>query len=394
MEYINKQVEARAKAWEEAKSLLDAAASESRDLNGEEQQKYDRIMQDLDARAKTIETLRADAQREERAAASRVEAEIRTDKPQNDESELFRKLARGEVRSATFGPSEKRDVLKTNTGAPIPTSFYDQLIEHMVVVGPMLETSTIIRTQGGENLQIPRTNAYSSATATAEGSAIGESDPTFQSFLTLSAYKFSFLTQISSEMLEDTGVDILGFLARQAGIAMGVSVNNKLTLGTGTVEPTGIITSAGTGVTGGTGVAGAFSGDNLIDLSYSVNSVYRRMPGTGWMMNSNSLSAVRKLKDNENRYLFEPSLQAGQPDRLLGYSIYENPDMANAGTVAKSVLFGHLPTYHVRQVRDLSFVRSDEFAFANDLVTFRAILRLDGGLPQQGAVNVFRGGTA
>jgi HK97 family phage major capsid protein len=394
MEYINKQVEARANAWEEAKSLLDAAASESRDLNGEEQQKYDRIMQDLDARAKTIETLRADAQREERAAASRVEAEIRTDKPQNDESELFRKLARGEVRSATFGPNEKRDVLKTNTGAPVPTSFYDQLIEHMVVVGPMLETSTIIRTQGGENLQIPRTNAYSGATAFAEGSQIGESDPTFQSFLTLSAYKFSFLTQISSEMLEDTGVDILGFLARQAGIAMGVSVNNKLTLGTGTVEPNGIVPSAGTGVTGGTGVVGAFTGDNLIDLSYSVNSVYRRMPGTGWMMNSNSLSSVRKLKDGENRYLFEPSLQAGQPDRLLGYSIYENPDMANAGTAVKSVLFGHLPTYHVRQVRDLSFVRSDEFAFANDLVTFRAILRLDGGLPQQGAVNVFRGGTA
>ena len=394
MEYINKQVEARAKAWEEAKSLLDAAASESRDLNGEEQQSYDRIMQDLDARAKTIETLRADAQREERAAASRVEAEIRTDKPQNDESELFRKLARGDVRSATFGPSEQRDVVKTSTGAPIPTSFYDQLIEHMVVVGPMLETSTIIRTTSGENLQIPRTEAYSGATVFAEGSQIGESDPTFQSFLTLGAFKFSFLTQISSEMLEDTGVDILGFLARQAGIAMGVSVNKGLTLGTGTTEPNGIIPSAGTGLTGGTGVTGAFTGDNLIDLSYSVNSVYRRMPGTGWMMNSNSLASVRKLKDDENRYLFEPSLQAGQPDRLLGYPIYENPDMANAGTAVKSVLFGHLPTYHVRQVRDLSFVRSDEFAFANDLVTFRAILRLDGGLPQQGAVNVFRGGTA
>jgi HK97 family phage major capsid protein len=394
MEYINKQVEARAKAWEEAKSLLDAAASESRDLNGEEQQSYDRIMQDLDARAKTIETLRADAQREERAAVSRTEAEIRTDKPQNDESELFRKLARGDVRSATFGPSEQRDVVKTSTGAPIPTSFYDQLIEHMVVVGPMLETSTIIRTTSGENLQIPRTEAYSGATVFAEGSQIGESDPTFQSFLTLGAFKFSFLTQISSEMLEDTGVDILGFLARQAGIAMGVSVNKGLTLGTGTTEPNGIIPSAGTGLTGGTGVTGAFTGDNLIDLSYSVNSVYRRMPGTGWMMNSNSLASVRKLKDDENRYLFEPSLQAGQPDRLLGYPIYENPDMANAGTAVKSVLFGHLPTYHVRQVRDLSFVRSDEFAFANDLVTFRAILRLDGGLPQQGAVNVFRGGTA
>jgi len=394
MEYINKQVEARAKAWEEAKALLDGAASQSRDLNGEEQQSYDRIMQDLDARAKTIQTLKADAEREERAAVSRVEADIRADKPQDDESELFRKLARGEVRSANFGPSEKRDVLKTNTGAPVPTSFYDQLIEHMVVVGPMLETSTIIRTQGGENLQIPRTNAYSSGTIFAEAATIGESDPTFQSFLTLGAFKFSFLTQISSEMLEDTGVDVLGFLAKQAGIAMGVSINTKLTLGTGTVEPNGIIPAAGTGVTGGTGVSGAFTGDNLIDLSYSVNSVYRRMPGTGWMMNSNSLSAVRKLKDTYGQYLFEPSFQAGQPDRLLGYPIYENPDMVNSATTAKSVLFGHLPTYHVRQVRDLSFVRSDEFAFANDLVTFRAILRLDGGLPQQGAVNVFRGGTA
>ena len=392
-EYIQQQAEARAKAWEEAKALLDSAAAEKRELTGEENQTYDRIMADLDQRSAVIETMNAQAERENRAAEAMKGFESQV-KPANiavpaiDEAELIRSLARGEIRSASF---EKRDVTKGSTGAPVPTSFYDQVVLLARKVGPLLETSTIINTAGGENLQIPSLSAYSTGTVTSEAGAIGESDPTFNAFKTLGAYKYSFLTQISREMVEDAGVDILGFLATQTGNAIGYAVNGALTTGTGTVQPNGIVTTAGSGITGSTAVSGAFTADNLIDLVYSVDTAGRTLPGTAFMMNAKSIAAVRKLKDTAGNYVFSPALSGDKRDLVLGYEVYENPAMADPATSAKSVLFGHLPSYFVRTVGGLRLDRSDDFAFQNDLITFRATMRVDGNLIQTSHVKYFAG---
>jgi HK97 family phage major capsid protein len=391
-DYLNQQVEARAKAWEEAKALLDVAAAEKRDLTSEENEKFGRISADLDTRSATIESIKAVADREERAAEAmrglETQARPALVVPTVDEAEMIRALARGDVRSQMF---EKRDVTKGSTGAPVPTSFYDEIIMLARHVGPMLETSTVLNTAGGENLQIPSLSAYSTGTVSSEAAAIGESDPTFNAFKTLGAYKYSFLTQISREMIEDAGVDILGFLAAQTGNALGYAVNGALTTGTGTVQPTGIVTAAGSGITGGTGVSGAFTADKLIELVYSVDTAGRRMPGTGWQMNAASIAAVRKLKDNAGQYLFSPSLTADARDLLLGYPIYENPAMADPATSAKSVIFGNLKSYFVRQVGGIRLDRSDDYAFQNDLVTFRATIRLDGNLIQTSHVKYFAG---
>jgi HK97 family phage major capsid protein len=390
MEYIKQQHEARQRAWEEAKSLLDAAAAEKRDLNAEENAKYEKISADLDARAKVIETLKADAVREERAveAMRGLESQARpveVSKADQSDAEAIRSLAKGEIRSYEF---EKRDVLKSSTGSPVPTSFYDQVLLLARYVGGPLDTSTILNTAGGENLQIPSLATYSSGTAFGEGVAIGESDPAFNSFITLGAYKYSFLTQVSRELVEDAGIDILGFIAEQVGNSLGYSVNNKLTNGTGTVEPFGIVNRAGSGVTG---TAISATADNLIDLVYSVDTAGRRLPGTGFMMNAASVANVRKLKDGDGSYLFAPSLSADANDLLLGYPIFENPTMSNAGSAVKSVLFGHLPSYFVRSVGGIKLDRSDDFAFANDLVTFRATFRVDGNLAQTSHIKYFVG---
>jgi len=389
-DYIRQQVEARAKAWEEAKALLDSAAAEKRDLSAEENTVYDRIMADLDQRAATIDTIKASVEREERAAEAMAgfEAQAKTETRGTDEAEMIRSLALGDVRSLSF---EKRDITKSSTGAPVPTSFYNNVIEIARFVGPMLETSTTINTAGGENLQIPSLASRSVGTVTSEAALIGESDMAFNSFITLSAYKYSFLTQISREMVSDAGVDILGFLASQVGNSLGYAVNTALTTGTGTVQPTGIVTAAGSGITGGTGVSGVFTADNLIDLVYSVDVAGRTMPGTGWQMNGQTIGKVRKLKDSVGNYLFSPSLTAEARDLLLGYPIYENPAMVNAATSAKSVIFGHLPSYYVRSVGGIRLDRSDDYAFQNDLITFRATFRVDGNLPQTSHVKYFAG---
>jgi HK97 family phage major capsid protein len=394
-DYIRQQVEARAKAWEEAKALLDTAAAEKRELSGEENQTYDRIMADLDQRSAVIDTIKAQTEREERAAEAMkgFESQVKpaVSVPAIDDAELIRSLARGEIRSHSF---EKRDVLKSSTGAPVPTSFYDNVVLLARKIGPLLETSTIINTAGGENLQVPSVSAYSTGTVSSEAAAIGESDPTFNAFKTLGAYKYSFLTQISREMVEDSGVDILGFLSQNVGNALGFAVNGALTTGTGTVQPTGIVTAAGSGVTGSTAVSGAFTADNLIDLVYSVDTVGRQLPGTGFMMNAKSIAAVRKLKDTAGNYVFSPALSADKRDLLLGYEVYENPGMADPATSAKSVVFGHLPSYFVRTVGGIKLDRSDDFAFSQDLISFRATMRVDGNLIQTSHVKYFAGGAS
>lgn len=391
-DYIKAQVEERAKAYEAAKEILDRAAAESRSLDATERESVDKAFADMDRRKAIIDDQRALEMREREiaeATASHVEARtVSAPVAEQGDAEQLRALARGDVRSLNF---ERRDVVKSSTGAPVPTSFYDRIMELARYTGPMLEVGTIINTAGGENLQIPRTDAYSTGTVTSEAGAIGESDPTFQAFLTLGAFKYSFLTQVSREMIEDAGVDILSYMGTNVGQALGAAVNNALTLGTGVTQPNGLVPSAGSGVTGGTGVAGAFTYNNVVDLLYSTDAAARRLPGFGFMGSGQAIAALRKITSPGGDYVFQPSLAEGTPDRVLGVPLIENPAMAAPATSAKSLIAGHFPSYLIRQVGGLRLDRSDDFAFASDLVTFRATFRVDGGLPQSSHVKCFIG---
>jgi HK97 family phage major capsid protein len=396
-QFIEQQMEQRATAWEAAKKILDVATAEKRDLTAEETQTYEKISKELEDRQATIEKFRADEARELRldAATREMADQVRpvADAPRGvrSDAEVIRSMAKGELRSHSF---EKRDLVKTQTGAPVPTSFYDQVIMLARTVGPMLQTSTVLNTASGENLQIPSLAQYSTAAIVGEGTASAESDPVFNSFITLGAFKFSFLVQLSSELIEDSGVDILSFLATQVGNELGFRVNDSLTTGTGSAQPKGIVVASSLGVTGGTGTTGAFTADNLISLVYSVDTAGRRLAGSGFQMNSSSIAKMRSLKDTAGNYVFSPALNADANDLLLGYPVFENPGMANTGTAAKSVIFGHLPSYFVRQVGGIKLDRSDDFAFNTGLVTFRATMRVDGNLPQTSHVKHFIGGAS
>ena len=396
-QFIEQQMAQRATAWEAAKKILDVATAEKRDLTAEETQTYDRISKELEDRQATIEKMRSDEARELRLDAAKREMadQVRpvADAPRSvrSDADVIRSMAKGELRSHSF---EKRDVVKTATGAPVPTSFYDQVIMLARTVGPMLQTSTVLNTASGENLQIPALAQYSTAALIGEGTAIDESDPIFSSFITLGAYKYAFLVQMSTELIEDSGVDILSFLADQVGNELGFRVNAALTTGSGSAQPKGIVTAAGSGITGGTGVTGQFTADNLISLVYSVETAGRRLAGSGFQMNSSSIAKMRSLKDTAGNYVFSPALNADAQDLLLGYPVFENPAMASTGSAAKSVIFGHLPSYYVRQVGGIRLDRSDDFAFNTGLVTFRATMRVDGNLPQSSHVKTFIGNAA
>ncbi len=397
MDVLKAQYEARAKDLEAAKAIVDLCATEDRAMTVDEKVTFDRTTEEFSRRSAMIEELKRMSAHEAEVRASQEghEDQIRpvgqVVKPSND-VETIRSLARGEIRSAEFG-QERRDILTSSTGAPVPTSFYDQVIMLARAVGPMLNVSTTLNTAGGENLQIPRLSTYSVGTVNSQAATLGESDSQFSAFITLGAFKYGFLTQISRELLEDSGVDILDLLAMNCGNALGFAVNTALTTGTDTVEPNGVITASGSALIGGTGLStvGAFTYGNLVSLYYSLDSAARALPGIGFMAKGSSIAAMRVLQDGAGNFVFQPSMSESTPDRVLGVPLYENPAMAAIGASAKSVIAGHFPSYYVRTVGGIRLDRSDDFAFSSDLVTFRCTYRVDGDLPQTSHIKHFVG---
>ena len=334
-EFIKTQQELRANLTLQIQETLDEAETRG-GLDAETTEKVNRIEADIRKADEAIAIAQRNEERkvEASAAAKGFIPSVSEERAAND---ILRNIA--ETRGAhTF---ERRTLSPTTN--TVPKSFYDEVFDVARLVGPMLDTSEIIQTQSGEDLTIPTLTAYSTAALTAAAGTVSASDPTYSS-ITLGAYKYGFLIQAANELVTDAGFDLSAHLAQQAGNAIGYAVNSALTNGTGTVQPNGVVTAAGSGITGGTGVTGGFTADNLIDLAYTnIDGAVRRLPGVGYMAAGATIGAMRKLKDTAGNYLYQVGV--GQPDTFAGFSVIENPHVPAIATVAKSVLFGHLPSY-------------------------------------------------
>jgi HK97 family phage major capsid protein len=386
-EFIAKQVDAKAKAWHEAKELIDSVEARGGVWSGEDEAKYASLTEDINKRNELIEL----EQRELKVAEAMqsMKVDFAADSALNGDAEILRKMVTGEVRGHEF-----RAITGSSTGAPVPTSFYDSIVRVARLVNPLLEYATVINTAGGENLQIPSQATFSTATIVGQGVSIGTSEPTFNAFTTLGAYKYSALAQLSRELIADAGVDIVGFLAEQFGNAFGFAIANKIVNGTGTVENTGFLPVAGTGVTGATGVAGAFTADQVIDLIYSLDGSLRQRPSFAMLANATSIAALRKLKDTAGNYVFQVGDSKDRRDLVLGVPVIETPAMPNPAIGANSLAVGDLKSLYIRNAGGLQVDRSDDFAFGNDLATWRATWRLDSALVQTANIKKFKGGAS
>lgn len=407
---IDGLIEKRNRAWDAAKAILEGAGDEP--LSAEQRSAYDAANAEIDILDGDI---KAEVEAEKRNKAF---DEIRSQRPTlvdpaSPESRTgpeadkllsdVRAFLSGEkrglevVREMPMTRNERRSLSRL-TGASgnntVKTSFYDQLIQALIVNSGLLSAGpNVLSTSSGEPIALPKVTANSSAALTAETAQIAASDPTFGQ-ISLSAYKYASLVQISRELIEDTSVDLLGYLAMEMGRAVSNQAGVDFVVGNGSSKPRGILTDATLGVTGVTGqtVPGNVTADGLIDLYYSVIAPYRNSADAGWLMADATLGAVRKLKDTTGQYLWQPSLTAGAPDTLLGKPVHTDPNMPLVAVNAKSVLFGDISRYTVREVNQIRFEQSADFAFANDLVTFKAVWRADGALTDvTGAVKYFVG---
>lgn len=404
---IKQLTEKRQNIWDQTKALLDGAADENRDLSAEEQEQYERLSKDMSELRQRIDSVTSTME-ENRAAEEALKNAVgtgdkRKDPEATDVEARLRAFLAGETRSVDISAADMREPWKralakgtaTAGGNTVPTSFYDQLVQHMVDASGLLQAGpTILNTDGGETLEIPITTSHGAAALVGEATPITGTDPTFGK-RTLGAYKYGQLIKVSSELAQDTGVDLEGYIADVAGRNVGLALAAHLIGGTGTNQPTGLLTTATAGKTGAGSAGGAFTADDLIDLFFSVIAPYRNSRSAAWLVRDASLGGVRKLKDGAGRYLFEPAATFGAPDTLLGKPIYTDPNVPAVAADAKSVIFGDISRYFVRLAGGVRFERSTDYAFNTDEITFRAIVRGDGVLVDQtGAVKTFTGGAA
>jgi HK97 family phage major capsid protein len=379
--FAQRLTEQRVNIGEQAKALLDAASGENRDLSAEEQVQYDKMNADLDSIAERVRSLVEQEQRNADMDAAfanlgkQAPAAREAGKSTSDE---LRSFLKGESGRAYDIPVELRaDQTTTNAAGVIPEGFYAKLWEYAIETSSVLQLKPqILRTASGETIKLPRATAHPAAAAITQGSAITASDPTLGS-VNSTVTKEGWLTQFTSELLDDSGVDLEGYLARQAGRSLGNAV--------GAAAVTAAIAAASAGVTAGNSIGAVTSFgtqstegegfDFLIGLYYSVIEPYRNSTSCGWLMSDPTAAVVRKLKSADGVYAWQPAVIAGAPDLILGKPVRTDTNVADAAASAKSLLFGDWSSLVVRIAGGFRFERSDDFAFDADMTTFRAIAR-------------------
>ena len=381
---VEKLYEERANLWEQMKELNDREIKEERSLDASEKEQWDKMndrMSEIDARTQELASVEEANKKSEESRAifettSAPVIEAKEEAP--SDADILRSMATGEVRSHTF---EKRDLTVGSDGGLVPQGFFDQIIAKLDENAVVRQFATVVNTAGGEDIKFPQVTALSSASLIAEGGAISESDPTTAS-ITLGAFKYAYLVQVSSELLADGGVDIEAFLSADAGRALGNGAGADFVNGNGSSKPHGVVDKASAGVTCAS--ATAITTDEVIDLYHSVTAPYRQ--NGAWLMNDATMKVIRQLKDSNGQYLWQPSLQLGNPDNLIGLPVATDPNVETIATAKKVMAFGDMSKYYIREAGGIQVDRSVDFAFQNDLVTFRFIYRADGDLMDSNAV--------
>lgn len=379
-EYTERLVEARNRAWEEARSVVDLAEAEKREMTSEESEKFDRINADIEAKDERIASFIEAEKREAKQAELRASYEslarpaIETPAPVEAEEDRAANYFRNGTGAIEFRAVQVKGTA-TAGGNTVPTDFYHQLVAVQVANSAILGMGpTFLDTDTGTDLQVPTVTGYGAAVAVSENATAAAADDAF-GMKTLKAFKHMVYVQVSRELISDSGVDIVSWIANDAGRKLVNAYGAKLVTGTGTAEPQGIFVGASAAVTA---ASASFTADNLVDLQEAL--LPQHQANAVWIMSQATRGAARKLKDSNNRYLFDYSTVPGIPPTILGAPALVDPNAPAATTGLKSIAYGNPAGYFVRRAEGVRFERSDEFGFDKDLVTFKAVVRIDGQL--------------
>lgn len=400
-EYITRETTARAKAEADALALLDRAADENRTTTAEEDEQYERFIAESEKRKGRIGDL------EKMAAAQQVSEQTRTVFEAATGTETVKQsgtdLLVGEIRSILDNlrsggkvsesspvsmdlPFDEAEIIEqraianfSDAASLYVSDFSTRVAVYQRTMSPWLGQATIINADNGRPLILPALTVDSTAFTPGEGTAITESTPTLAA-ATATPLSYKALSYISNETEEDELIGLLGLIAQSQGRSLGLAFGSAATTAILAAATNG---GTATGAGGGGGSAGTavatFVGyEDLLDLKYGAPAPYRL--NGAWVMSNGMIKKARKYRDGQGQYLWQPSIAQGQPDQFDGQPVYEDPFLAAPASVTKSVVYGDLSGWVIKQMA-LRVALSTEYRFNTDQVALRSVYRAGGALP-------------
>jgi len=385
-------IEKRAKTWDAAKAFLDGKRGGDGLLSADDTATYERMESDVVALGKEVERLERQAVID--AEMAKPTSNPITNKPTAGNTEEKTGRASAEYAKAFWTALRTKNPapevvnalsigVNTEGGYLIPDEFEKILIKALEDENIIRTLAHVITSSSGDK-KIPVVASNGAASWVDEGAAIPESDDTFAQ-VNLGAHKLATLVKISEELLNDSAFNMAQYIAREFGRRMGRGEEQAFITGDGSGKPTGFLNSAQIGAT----TAGVdIKIDEFIDLYHSLREPYRRT--SVFILNDMTIKAVRKLKDANGIYLWQPSVQAGLPDTILGRPLRTSNFMPVIEAGAKAVAFGDFSYYWIADRQGRTFKRLDELYAVNGQVGFLSSQRVDGKVVLPEAIKILQ----
>ena len=379
--------EKRNKAWEAAKAFLESHRTEKGTLTAEDDATYTQMEQEINdlgkeiARLERQEALEAELNRPVNQPLTNKPGSGRGEEPKTGRaSDEYRKAMLDAFRSNFKRVSNiLQEGVDADGGYLVPEEYDHRLIDTLSEENIMRRLATTITTSGEHKINIAATKP--AASWIEEGGALTFGDATFSQIL-LDAHKLHVAIKVTEELLYDNAFNLEGYILDQFGKALGNAEEDAFLNGDGTGKPLGLFAATGGGTVTGT-LTAAIKSDDMLDLVYALKRPYRKK--ASFIMNDKTLSSLRKLKDNNGAYIWQPSYQAGEPDRVLGYAVH-----TSAYAPEDAIAFGDYKYYNIGDRGTRSFSELRELFAGNGMIGYVAKERVDGKLILPEAVQILK----
>ena len=383
---VKELIEKRAKVWETAKNFVDTHEDKNGNLSAEDKETYSRMEAEIEELTNSIERQQR-AERREQELSKPVNSPI-TGKPYKDEPQ-------GEVKTGRASDEYKKAMLTAlrsnfrqvsnvlqegvdaDGGYLVPEEYDHRLIDVLTEENIMRGIATKITTSGEHKINIAATKP--AAAWIEEGEALSFGNATFEQKI-LDAHKLHVAIKITEELLYDNAFGLENYIITEFGKALANAEEDAFLNGDGVGKPTGIFDKTKGGESIGT-LTAALKSDDILDLIYKLKRPYRK--NASFIMNDATLAQIRKLKDNNGQYLWQPSYQANEPDKILGYNI-----RTSAFAPTDAIAFGDYKYYNIGDRGSRSFKQLNELFAGNGMIGYVAKERVDGLLILPEAVKI------
>lgn len=370
--------EKRAKIWKQAKDFLDEHQAKSDILSAEDNATYERMEKDVVNLGKEIDRLNKQAAIDNELNQPTTNAIVgaptlgKKSGAKDQYNQSFWNMMRGHVSANVMNALKEGS--DSDGGYLVPDEFENQLIQKLHQENVLRSISHVIQTSSGDH-KIPVVASEGTASWLDEEAAYTESNSSFGQ-VTLGAHKLGTLIKVSDELLNDSAFDLTNYISTEFARRLGDAEEEAFLTGNGTGRPTGILNDSNGAKDGVTAAAAdAITFDELIDLFYSLKEPYRK--NAVFLMNDSTVKAVRKLKDQNGQYIWQPSVQLGAPDMILNRPVYTSQYLPTLSAGNKIALFGDFSYYWIADRQGRTFKRLNELYAVNGQVGFLGSQRVD-----------------